>query len=450
MTTLSTASSLAQALTAEALSRARRRLLTAYPDPTRANTPTSGNLTDDQLRVLAASDWAPPCMTTLDAKTLATADAVTRALLAESMRETLERRLAAERPHGTYDDTRAGHDAFSRGVTDDYDHGNHHLARATIRLADPGLVTRAGLSVLALPGTDAPIIDELAQASDTNPITRVLADAALLDLDRYATGRGLRYSRVGTTLMLAAPTEQRLTGAIDTIAAAAINTGARVTDLTAQYIDDEKALASVGIDPWTTRPSDDLTGQANRILYVGRDGARIHVKAGRIIVDAPGALPATCPTLPCPTGTPSSCPNASVRCTPPGSNHPSASHTRPPTSGPAWRWTSWNSSAHSWSTRPSWRSCARANFGPNTASSSTRPGECGWEPTARKSSSTRTRPPVSDPSLAPCPDTRDRGAATSPTPRRCWRAPSLNLTTSGAGSPGDDLHHRLRHRRQQT
>jgi len=93
--------------------------------------------------------------------------------------------------------------------------------------------------------------------------------------------------------MLAAPTEQRLTDTIDTIAAAAINTGARVTALTAQYIDDEKALASVGIDPWTTRPSDDLTGQADRILYVGRDGARIHVKAGRIIVDAPGALPAT-------------------------------------------------------------------------------------------------------------------------------------------------------------
>ena len=92
--------------------------------------------------------------------------------------------------------------------------------------------------------------------------------------------------------MIAAPTEQRLTDAIDTIAAAAINTGARVTDLTAQYIDDEKGPASVVIDPWTTRPSDDPTGQADRILYVGRDGAHIHVKAGRIIVDAPDALSA--------------------------------------------------------------------------------------------------------------------------------------------------------------
>lgn len=47
-----------------------------------------------------------------------------------------------------------------------------------------------GLSALTLPGTYTPIIDELAQALDTNPIVSVLADAALLDLDRYATGRG--------------------------------------------------------------------------------------------------------------------------------------------------------------------------------------------------------------------------------------------------------------------
>ena len=293
MTTPATASSLRAALVPEAFTRARRRLLTAHPDPTSSKTPASGSLTDDQLRVLAASDWVPPRIGTLDTNAIATADTVTRALLAESVRESLERRLTAERPHGTYDDTRAGHDAFSRGVAEDYDHGNHHLARATIRPAAPGLVTRAALSALGLPDTDATIIDELAQASDTNPLTRVLADAALLDLDRCATGAGLLYSRVGTTLLLAAPSEQRLADTIDAVAAAAINAGARVTDLTTQHIDEEKALASVGIDPWTTRPSDEPTGQADRILYVGRDGARVHVKAGRVLVDAPGSLPAT-------------------------------------------------------------------------------------------------------------------------------------------------------------
>ena len=127
MTTPATASPLREALTPEALTRARRRLLTAHPDPTRANTPTWGSLTDEQLRVLAAHDWAPPRTAALETNTLTTVDPITRALLAESVRESLERRLAAECPHGTYDDTRAGHDAFSRGLVDDYDHCNHHL-----------------------------------------------------------------------------------------------------------------------------------------------------------------------------------------------------------------------------------------------------------------------------------------------------------------------------------
>ena len=294
ITTPATATSLREATSPEALTRARCRLLTAHSAPTSANTPTSRSLTDEQLRVLAAHDWAPPHIAALDTNTLTTADPITRALLAESVRETLERRLAAERPHGTYDDTRAGHDAFSRGLVDDYDHGNHHLARATIRVSDPGLVTRAGLSALGVPDADAPIIDELAQASDPNPIASVLADAALLDLDSYVTGRGLRYSRVGTALMLAAPNEQRLADAIDTVAAAAIGAGARLTDVTTQYIiDEEIALASIGIDPWATWSSDEPTGKADRILYVGRDGARVHVKAGRVLVDAPGSLPAT-------------------------------------------------------------------------------------------------------------------------------------------------------------
>lgn len=608
MTTPATASSLRETLTPEALSRARRRLLTVSPDPTGPNAVTQGSLTDEQLRVLAAHDWAPPRIGALDdTNTIATAEPITRALLTESVREALERRLTTERPHGTYDDTRAGHDAFSRGVVDDYDHGNYHLARATICPTDPGLVTSVGLAALGLPDTDASIIDELARASDPNLITRVLADAALLDLDRYATGAGLRYSRVGTTLMLAAPSEQRLAEAIDAVAAAAINAGARVTDLTTQHIDEEKALASVGIDPWITRPSDEPTGQADRILYVGRDGARIHVKAGRVLVDAPGSLPATsvpknsvtrivlsgnvglsagvrswamrsgvdvvclsrrgsyqgtligsnrgahasrllaqvaltgvherrvrlaasligakirgqihfltriarrdesvhvadttahmhawrrslagARTLDEVMGIEGACSNAYFdalgACVPADVTFDGRSRRPPrdlpnaalsygyaillsecvgalhaaglePSLGIAYAPTDKRPSLaldlmeqfRPLLVDPSWRSCAHANSGPSTASSRPRPGECGWEPTARKSSSTPTRPPASDLSPEPSPDTRGRGADTSPTPRRYWRAPSPNPTTSGAGSPGDDLRHRLRYRRQ--
>ena len=45
-------------------------------------------------------------------------------------------------------------------VIGSYEHGNHHLARATLRPDGRGLVVRTGLSVLARPDTDAPIIDD--------------------------------------------------------------------------------------------------------------------------------------------------------------------------------------------------------------------------------------------------------------------------------------------------
>ena len=107
MTTPATASSLREATSPEALTRARRRLLTAYPDPTGPNVTTPGGLTDEQLRLIAASDWAPPRIAALDASALMMANPITRALLAESVCDSLERRLAAERPPTARTTTRA-------------------------------------------------------------------------------------------------------------------------------------------------------------------------------------------------------------------------------------------------------------------------------------------------------------------------------------------------------
>ena len=270
-----------------------------------------------------------------------------------------------------------------RGVADDYDHGKHRLARATVRLDAPGLVTRAGLAALTLPDTDALIVDELTQASDTNLITRVLADAALLDLDRRAH-----------------PDEVM---GIEGVCSNA-------------YFDALAACvpADVTFDGCSRRPPRDLS---NAALY---DGYAI------LLSECVGALHAA-------------------------GLEPSLGIVHAPTDK-----------------RPSLALDLMEQFRPVLVDQTVmallrtrkhRPehgvieadaGECGWVVTARKSSSTRTRPPASDPSPAPCPDTRDRSADTSPTPRRCWRAPSANPTTRGAGAFGDDLHHRLRHRRQQT
>ena len=362
----------------------------------------SGSLTDEQLRVLAAQDWAPPRIAALDTNTLATADPITRALLAESVRETLERRLAAERPSGTYDDTRAGHDAFSRGVVDDYDHGNHHLARATIRVADPGLVTRAGLSTLNVPDADAPIIDELARASDPNPIMRVLADAALLNLDRYATGRGLRYSRVGTTLMLAAPNEQRLAEAIDAVAAAAIGAGARLTDVTTQYIDEEKALASIGIDPGSPGPA---TNPQAKPIASSTSVVTAHASMSKWAASS-STRRARCPPPPCRKTASralscpetSACPPVRVRGRCAAASMSCACRGVAPTKAPS-------------SVRTGER--MRADSSCKSPSPATMSGASAWPPasSARKSAAKSTSSPASTDATKPCIRRHDRAHA---------------------------------------
>ena len=289
MTQPTTASFMRDASTPDALARARRRLLTNS-----AGIAAGQTLSDDQLCELADPDWTPPVIENIDTHVIECADSILRALLSESLSDTLARLLALERPHGSYDDTPDGHEAFTRTVLEDYEHGNQHLARATIRHAHPEQATCAGLECLGIPADVLTIIGELSHASHpADPITRTLADAALLDLDRYASGRGIPYSRVASTLVLAAPTEERLDEAIDAVAGAAVTVGVRICDLVTQHVDADATLASIGIDHVPPSEKKKPTNLADRILYVGRDGARVHVKGGRLLVDGPAGIPAT-------------------------------------------------------------------------------------------------------------------------------------------------------------
>lgn len=291
MTQPATASFMRDVSTPDALIRARRRLLT---NSAGAGIAAGQTLSDDQLCKLADPDWTPPVIENIDTRVIEYADPILRALLSESLSDTLARLLALERPHGSYGDTPDGHEAFTRTVIEDFDHGNQHLARATIRDAHPEQATRAGLECLGLPADALTIIGELAHPSNpADPITRTLTDAAFLDLDRYASGRGIPYSRVASTLILAAPTEEHLGEAIDAVAGAAVTLGVRICDLATQYVDADAILASIGIDHMPPSEKKKLTNLADRILYVGRDGARVHVKGGRLLVDGAAGIPAT-------------------------------------------------------------------------------------------------------------------------------------------------------------
>lgn len=244
MTQPTTASFMRDASTPDALTRARRRLLANS-----AGIAVGQMLSGDQLCELADPDWTPPVIENIDTHVIECADPILRALLSESLSDTLARLLALERPHGSYDDTPDGHEAFTRTVLEDYEHGNQYLARATLRPAQTDRVVLLGLECLGIPADALTIMGELARASNpADAINRALADAAFLDLDRYASGQGLPYSRVASTLVLAAPTEERLGEAIDAVAGAAVTLGVRICDLATQHVDADAILASIGID----------------------------------------------------------------------------------------------------------------------------------------------------------------------------------------------------------
>lgn len=262
MTQPATASFMRDASTPDALTRARRRLLTES-----AGIAAGQTLSDEKLCELADPDCTPPVIEDIDAHVIECADPILRALLSECLSDTLARLLALERPHGSYDDTPDGHEAFTRTVLEDYEYGNQYLARATIRHARPEQATCAGLECLGIPADALSILGELSHASNpADPITRALADAALLDLDRYASGRGIPYSRVASTLVLAAPTEERLGEAIDAVAGAAVSLGVRICDLATQHVEADATLASIGIDHVPPSEKKKLTNLSDRIL----------------------------------------------------------------------------------------------------------------------------------------------------------------------------------------
>ena len=101
----------------------------------------------------------------------------------------------------------------------------------------------------------------------------------------------------------------------------------------------------------------------------------------------------------------------------------------------------------SW-TAPSWRCSARGTCGPSTPPSPATAKGCGWTKTARRRSSTATRPRSSARSRAPCRVSPAPGGATYTTRPNCSAGPLSSPTTGGAARHGADRRSRLRHCRR--
>ena len=222
----------------------------------------------------------------------------------------------------------------------------------------------------------------IAQGSCLSPL---LANLALTDVDRAMGDAGYGYARFADDIVICSPHEPDLLEALELLDTLLTPRRLRLNQEKTAMISFDEGFCYLGTDFSRSfppvDPRHDIKGRPDpdQVVYVGRDGARVHVSQNRLIVDGADGLPQTStsswgwrappqrhtsaacpgwshrrspstaavaahprtwPTPPSPTPTRSCWPSARALCWPPGSSLRSGCCTPPPTSIPASPWTS--------------------------------------------------------------------------------------------------------------
>ena len=134
----------------------------------------------------------------------------------------------------------------------------------------------------------------IAQGSCLSPL---LANLVLNDADHALNDAGYGYARFADDIVVCAPARDDLLAArelLDSLVAAhGLNLNEEKTAMTTF----DEGFCFLGVDFSRTRPAvdphHDIKGASNpdEVVYVGRDGARVHVSKGRLIVSGVDELP---------------------------------------------------------------------------------------------------------------------------------------------------------------
>ncbi|WP_158247706.1 CRISPR-associated endonuclease Cas1 [Actinomyces qiguomingii] len=134
----------------------------------------------------------------------------------------------------------------------------------------------------------------IAQGSCLSPL---LANLALADVDTALCDAGYGYARFADDIVVCAPTEDDLLSAYDLLSTGVAAHGLSLNQGKTTMTTFDEGFCYLGVDFSRTRPAvdphHDIKGRPNpdKVVYVGRDGARLHVTKGRLIVDGADGLP---------------------------------------------------------------------------------------------------------------------------------------------------------------
>ena len=169
-------------------------------------------------------------------------------------------------------------------------------ALETLRRGVPCERTLDLLCLLGLPrfeGVRPGAEDRLRGVLEGSLLRPLLENLALTDVDDAMCDAGFAYLRHGSKIAMCAPGRSELVDGLALISELVRSRGLTINEDATAMTSFDEGFCHLGIDYSQDRPLEPSSEAAApvHVVYVGRDGSRVHVAKERLIVDAPDGLP---------------------------------------------------------------------------------------------------------------------------------------------------------------
>ena len=169
-------------------------------------------------------------------------------------------------------------------------------ALETLRRGVPCERTLDLLCLLGLPrfeGVRPGAEDRLRGVLEGSSLRPLLENLALTDVDDAMCDAGFAYLRHGSKIAMCAPGRSELVDGLALITELVRSRGLTINEDATAMTSFDEGFCHLGIDYSQDRPLEPSAEAAApvHVVYVGRDGSRVHVAKERLIVDAPDGLP---------------------------------------------------------------------------------------------------------------------------------------------------------------
>lgn len=169
-------------------------------------------------------------------------------------------------------------------------------ALETLRRGVPCERTLDLLCLLGLPrfeGVRPGAEDRLRGVLEGSSLRPLLENLALTDVDDAMCDAGFAYLRHGSKIAMCAPGRSELVDGLALISELVRSRGLTINEDATAMTSFDEGFCHLGIDYSQDRPLEPSSEAAApvHVVYVGRDGSRVHVAKERLIVDAPDGLP---------------------------------------------------------------------------------------------------------------------------------------------------------------